>query len=506
MTESSPGGAQDLFLRLDKISKKYGGVTALEEVSCSVRKGEIHCLAGENGSGKSTLIKIISGIEHPDSGLIYFDSDLTRHLDTTESIRRGVQVIYQDLSLFSNLTVAENIALPSVLAKKTIALRWPEIRAHAAETLKRLRLDINLDEIVGNLSLAQQQLVAICRALSGDVKLLIMDEPTTALTRTEVDNLFSVVLDLQAKGISILFVSHKLNEVLEVAERFTILRDGKWIGTFQRSELDSQKLVRLMTGQEVAADAFRPGVKEREVLLETRNLSKRNNFREITFQLHRGEILGLTGLLGSGRTELALALFGMNRPDSGEIYFEGRPVKIRSAQDSIRLGISYVPENRIRQGLVIGQSIGSNVILATADRLLDRFRLISSLKRTQVIRSWIQRLGIKVSDPDLPVETLSGGNQQKVVIARWLATSPKMLILDSPTVGIDVGAKRSVHQLIRELAGSGVGIILITDETGEALNNCERVLLMRSGRIIDCLNSSEETELSVQNRLEESRM
>ena len=504
MTESSPSGAQDLFLRLEKISKKYGGVTALDEVSCSVREGEIHCLAGENGSGKSTLIKIISGIEHPDSGLIFFDGELTRHLDTTESIRRGVQVIYQDLSLFSNLTVAENIALPAVLAKKSIALRWSEIRAHAAETLKRLRLDINLDEVVGNLSLAQQQLVAICRALSGNVKLLIMDEPTTALTRTEVDSLFSVVLDLQAKGISILFVSHKLNEVLEVAERFTILRDGKWIGTFERSELDSQKLVRLMTGQEVATDALRSGIKEREVLLETRNLSKRNNFREITFQLHRGEILGLTGLLGSGRTELALALFGMNRPDSGEIYLEGRPVKIGSAQEAIRLGISYVPENRIRQGLVIGQSIGSNLILATVDRLLNRFRLISSLKRSQVIRFWIQRLGIKVSDPDLPVETLSGGNQQKVVIARWLATSPKVLVMDSPTVGIDVGAKRSVHQLIRELAGSGVGIILITDEIGEALNNCERVLLMRSGRIIDCRNSSEETELSVQNRLEES--
>ena len=504
MTESSPSGAQDLFLRLEKISKKYGGVTALDEVSCSVREGEIHCLAGENGSGKSTLIKIISGIEHPDSGLIFFDGELTRHLDTTESIRRGVQVIYQDLSLFSNLTVAENIALPAVLAKKSIALRWSEIRAHAAEPLKRLRLDINLDEVVGNLSLAQQQLVAICRALSGNVKLLIMDEPTTALTRTEVDSLFSVVLDLQAKGISILFVSHKLNEVLEVAERFTILRDGKWIGTFERSELDSQKLVRLMTGQEVATDALRSGIKEREVLLETRNLSKRNNFREITFKLHRGEILGLTGLLGSGRTELALALFGMNRPDSGEIYLEGRPVKIGSAQDAIRFRISYVPENRIRQGLVIGQSIGSNLILATVDRLLNRFRLISSLKRSQVIRFWIQRLGIKVSDPDLPVETLSGGNQQKVVIARWLATSPKVLVMDSPTVGIDVGAKRSVHQLIRELAGSGVGIILITDEIGEALNNCERVLLMRSGRIIDCRNSSEETELSVQNRLEES--
>jgi simple sugar transport system ATP-binding protein len=504
MSEPPATQAQDVFLRLEKITKTYGGVTALHQVSCSIRKGEIHCFAGENGSGKSTLIKIISGVEHPDSGLVFFDGELPRHLDSTESINRGVQVIYQDLSLFSNLTVAENISLPRVLARKAIALRWSEIQRRAADAVKRIRLDIDLKETVGNLSLAQQQLVAICRALSGNVKLLIMDEPTTALTRKEVDILFSVVLELRSKGISILFVSHKLNELFEVAERFTILRDGKWVGTFDQKDLDSRKLVKLMTGQEVATDAFWPDLKNREVLLEVRTLSKRNNFKDITFQLHRGEILGLTGLLGSGRTELALALFGMNRPDSGEIFIEEKPVQIHSVQDAVRLGISYVPEDRIRQGLVIGQSIGSNIILAIADRLLGRFRLINSIKRNRVIESWIRKLGIKVKDPELPVETLSGGNQQRVVIARWLATSPKVLILDCPTVGIDVAAKRSVHQLIRELSQTGVGIILITDETGEALNNCERVLLMRSGRFIACLNSSEETELSVQSRLEES--
>ena len=504
MTEPSATNAQDFFLHLERISKKYGGVTALDEVTCSIRRGEIHCLVGENGSGKSTLIKIISGIEHPDSGHVYFEGESPRHLTSTESIKRGVQVIYQDLSLFSNLTVAENIALPAVLARKVMAFRWSEIAAHAAETLRRIRLSIDLNEIVGNLSLAQQQLVAICRALSGNVRLLIMDEPTTALTRKEVDILFSVVLDLQAKGISVLFVSHKLNEAFEVAERFTILRDGKCVGEFDRSELDTRKLVRLMTGQEVATDPFRPGARQPEVLLEVRNLSKRKNFKAITFQLHRGELLGLTGLLGSGRTELALALFGMNRPDSGEIYFEGKAARIDSVQDAIRLGIGYVPENRIRQGLVIGQSIGSNLILATIGRLLNRLGLINTAKRSEVIQSWIGKLGIKVSDAELPVETLSGGNQQKVVIARWLATRPKVLILDSPTVGIDVAAKRSVHQLIRELSAAGVGIILITDETGEALNNCERVLLMRGGRFIGCINSAEETEASIQERLEEA--
>jgi simple sugar transport system ATP-binding protein len=289
-----------------------------------------------------------------------------------------------------------------------MAFRWSEIAAHAAETLQRIRLSIDLNEIVGNLSLAQQQLVAICRALSGNVRLLIMDEPTTALTRKEVDILFSVVLDLQAKGISVLFVRHKLNEVFEVAEHFTILRDGKSVGEFDRSELDTKKLVRLMTGQEVATDPFRPGARQQEVLLEVRNLSKRKNFEAITFQLHRGELLGLTGLLGSGRTELALALFGINRPDSGEIYFEGKAERIDSVQDAIRLGIGYVPENRIRQGLIIGQSIGSNLILATIGRLLNRMGLINAAKRSEVIQSWIVKLGIKVSDAELPVETLSG--------------------------------------------------------------------------------------------------
>jgi simple sugar transport system ATP-binding protein len=314
--------------------------------------------------------------------------------------------------------------------------------------------------------------------------------------------LFNVVRGLQAKGISILFVSHKLNEVFEIAQRFTVLRDGKWVGTYKREDLTLRKLVTLMTGQEVATEPFRNPAEAKEPLLEISHLSRTNEFEDVSFVLREGEVLGITGLLGSGRTELALALFGLTKPDRGEIKVRGNSVQIRSPKAAIRLGLGYVPEDRLRQGLVTGQSIDANIILSTADQLLNRFGLIDGAKRTLAIEKWIRQLAIKASDPNLPIETLSGGNQQKAVIARWLATNPKVLILDSPTVGIDVGAKRSVHELIHQLAVAGVGIILITDEIDEALNNCTRLLLMRNGRIIADLGSHQEDEASVQARLE----
>jgi simple sugar transport system ATP-binding protein len=411
-------------------------------------------------------------------------------------------VIYQDPSLFPNLTVAENIVISEILAKGSRFLNWKRVQQRASEVAAKIQLKIDFDAPVRNLSFAQQQLIAVCRALSNDVRLLIMDEPTTALTRREVEILLEVVRGLQREGISILFVSHKLNEVFEIAQRFTVLRDAKWIGTYERSELTLRELVSLMTGQDVATEPFRNAVEGKKPLLEVSHLSRTNEFDDVSFVLHEGEVLGLTGLLGSGRTELAVALFGLSQPDIGEIRIDGNPVRIRSAEEAIRLGLGYVPEDRIRQGLVIGQSIGANIILSTSRKVLNRFGLIDVAERLRQVQNWIKALSIKVSDPDLPIETLSGGNQQKVVIARWLATKPKVLILDSPTVGIDVGAKRSVHQLIHELSVAGVGIILITDEIDEALNNCTRVLLMRNGRIIANLDSSLENELSVQARLE----
>jgi len=490
------------LLQLEHVSKSYGGLRALNDVSVGIGYEEVHCLVGQNGSGKSTLIKIISGVEQADSGEILFDNKPLHALRAADSIHRGIQVIYQDPSLFPNLTVAENVVISEILAKRAQRINWKKLRQRAKEVVEKIQLKIDQDAPVRVLSFAQQQLIAICRALCNDVRLLIMDEPTTALTRREVEILLDVVRSLQAKGISIVFVSHKLNEVFAIAQRFTVLRDAKWVGTYDRSELTLPKLVTLMTGQEVATEPFRNPVEGRSPLLEVSNLSRNNEFEDVSFVLREGEVLGLTGLLGSGRTELALALFGLTKPDNGEIRIHGRSVQIGSPQAAIDLGLGYVPEDRLRQGLVIGQSIGANIILSTCNRLLNRFGLIDLTKRTREIQNWIKQLGIKVSDPELPIETLSGGNQQKAVIARWLATKPKVLILDSPTVGIDVAAKRSVHELIHELSVAGVGIILITDEIDEALNNCTRVLLMRSGRIIADLDSSQEDELSVQARIE----
>ena len=502
MTDDPHQNRSEYLLQLEHVSKSYGGLRALSDVSLGIRYAEIHCLVGQNGSGKSTLIKIVSGVEHADSGELRFDNKPLHALHAADSIRRGIQVIYQDPSLFPNLTVAENVVISETLAKRAQHINWRKLHQRAKEVTEKIQLKIDLDAPVRALSFAQQQLVAICRALSNDVRLLIMDEPTTALTRREVEILLDVVRGLQSKGISILFVSHKLNEVFEIAQRFTVLRDSRWIGTYERNELTLPKLVTLMTGQEVATEPFRNPVEGKSPLLEVLHLSRANEFEDISFVLREGEVLGLTGLLGSGRTELALALFGLTKPDQGEILIHGRPAQIGSAQAAIRLGLGYVPEDRLRQGLVIGQSIGANIILSTCSQLLNRFGLIDTIRRTREIQKSIKALGIKVSDPDLAIETLSGGNQQKTVIARWLATKPKVLILDSPTVGIDVGAKRSVHQLIHELALAGVGIILITDEIDEALNNCTRVLLMRNGRIIADLDSSQQDEMSVQARLE----
>ena len=502
MPGDSHSTRSEYLLRLERVSKSYGGLRALDDVSVGIGYAEIHCLVGQNGSGKSTLIKIVSGVERADSGEILFENKPLHALQAADSIHRGIQVIYQDPSLFPNLTVAENIVISEILAKGTRFLNWKSVQWRAKEVAEKIQLNIDLDAPVRVLSFAQQQLVAVCRALSNEVRLLIMDEPTTALTRREVEILLDVVRGLKSKGISILFVSHKLNEVFEIAERFTVLRDAKWIGTYERSALTLPKLVTLMTGQEVATEPFRNTVEGKKSLLEVSNLSRKNEFNDVSFVLHEGEVLGLTGLLGSGRTELAVALFGLTQPDCGEIRIEGHPVRISSAEEAIRLGLGYVPEDRLRQGLVIGQSIGANIILSTSRNLLNRFGLMDVAERTRQVRKWTKALSIKVSDPDLPIETLSGGNQQKVVIARWLATKPKVLILDSPTVGIDVGAKRSVHQLIHELSVAGVGIILITDEIDEALNNCARVLLMRNGRIIANLDSSLEDESSVQARLE----
>ena len=492
------------FLRLSNISKSFGGVQALKGVDFSIGKGEIHCLVGENGSGKSTLIKIISGNLQPDTGEIWIKDQIYKHLRSIDSINMGIQVIFQDFALFPNLTVAENIAYSQLVEKKKKILNWKEIESIARLATDKIKIKLDLNEQVGNLSVANQQMVAICRALTSDLRFLILDEPTSALTKKEIDQLFVVVKDLQQKGISVMFVSHKLNEVLEIAERVTVIRDGQNVATLPRQEITNEKLIYLMTGKEITYSRNQKSIQTQKKLLEVQNLSKSNNFKDISFVLHHGEIFGITGLLGSGRTELALALFGMDPADSGKIFVEGKEVHIRSVKDAIQAGIGYVPENRLEQGLIMKKSVSENIVTVIIKRLLGNFNLIDSKKWDTTVDTWINELEIKVANPEIPVQTLSGGNQQRVVIAKWLSVQPKILILDSPTVGIDIAAKSSIHSIVREMANKDVGIIFISDEIPEVVNNCNRIAIMRNGRIFKQIDAADVTEAEIQRLVEMS--
>jgi len=482
----------ELFLSVRNVSKRFGAVQALDDVDLSVHKGEILCLVGENGSGKSTLIKIISGVVEPDSGEIFIEDRHYKKLTVSEAMKAGIQVIYQDLSLFPNLSVAENISLNQRMEKRERFVNWKEVREIAERELKNIGKYIDPDVMVEELSVADKQIVAITRALTLGAKLIVMDEPTTALTKKEVDTLFTIINDLKQKDISIIFVSHKLSEVFKISERVTVLRDGKKVGDFDSKELSNEKLVFYMTGKKIINTQFSCDKEnDREApLLEVRNLSKRGNFIDISFKLNKGEILGITGLLGSGRSELAQSIFGLNDPDSGEILIDGKSVRIRSTWQAISLGICYLPEDRLVKGLFIDKEIGQNLEVTILKGFIGAGGLIRRNKLKNKIESLAKELNIKTPSLDLPASSLSGGNQQKVVVAKWIAANPKIFILDGPTVGIDVGSKSDIHQIIRGLAEKGVGIIMISDEIPEVLQNTNRILVMGRGRIIKEIETS----------------
>lgn len=471
------------FLQLSHISKTFFGVQALRDVDFSLEEGEIHCLVGENGSGKSTLIKIISGVETPDPGSeVVISGRRYDRLTPHESTRLGIQVIYQDLSLFPNLTVAENIAVASHAGRPRV-IDWARIDRIAREAMARINVDLDLRARVADLSIASRQLVAICRAMAHDARLVIMDEPTSSLTRHEVNALLALVRDLKQKGVATLFVSHRLNEVLEVAERVTVLRDGRKIGTLPAVEMNDKKLAHLMTGKEFSYELRDIEVNKLPVALSVSHLTRKGDYEDISFDVHAGEILGITGLLGSGRTELALSLFGMTQPDSGTITLAGEPVRFATVRDAVDRGIAYVPEDRLKLGLVLEQSVSANIIVTVLDQLAGVLRLIPRAARERTVRDWIRDLAIKVADPENPVKTLSGGNQQRVVVAKWMARKPRVLILDSPTVGVDISAKDGIYEIVKRLAADGVAVIMISDEIPEVLYHSHRILVMRGGRI-----------------------
>jgi len=465
------------------ISKRFGGVHALRNVDLTLEVGEVHCLVGENGSGKSTLIKIISGVEEPErGGWITISGKEYPKLNPVQSTHCGIQVIYQDLSLFPNLNVAENIAMAHHLGGfRTVD--WPAMRTTAMAAMAKVGVELDPETKVSDLSIAGRQLVAICRALAADAKLLIMDEPTASLTRHEVDALIKLVSDLKRTGICIVFVSHRLDEVLEIAERVTVLRDGAKVGTFAADTIDDRKLSHLMTGKAFEYQVQARDLTASRVVLEVEGLGRDGDYQDVSFKLRAGEVVGLTGLLGSGRTELALSLFGMNPPDRGTIALEGRRIALSTNADAIHAGIAYVSEDRLTLGLILDQSVTANITLTMLERVASAFGLIGARARQTHVARWVAALGIKVSNPENAVKTLSGGNQQRVVLAKWMATNPRVLILDSPTVGVDISAKDGIYEIIQRLARDGVAVLMISDEIPEVLYHSHRVLVMREGRL-----------------------
>lgn len=474
------------FLRVEGITKRFGGVTALNDVDFSINSGDSLTLVGENGSGKSTLIKIISGVYTPDSGKIIIRGQEFTHMTPISAIREGVQVIYQDFSLFPNLTVQENIAINEMIIAGKKTVDWNFVRDFAKSGLEKIKVNIPLNALVGDLSTADRQLIAISKAILADAQLIIMDEPTTALTRNEIKALFNVIHDLNDQGISTIFVSHKLTEVREIGKRVVILRNGKKVIEDNIQNLDISSIEYHMTGRHIDTSKIKYSVPEpSNVLFEVKDLNLAHGFFDVSFKLFRNEVLGITGLLGSGRTELALSLFGKLPANSGQVYLEGKEIKIGSIAEATNHGIGFVPEDRIKEGLFLPQSINNNIAAKIIDQFKTKLGFLNSKAKEAESEAWIEKLNVKTPTGKLAAETLSGGNQQRLVLAKWLAFNPKVLILNGPTVGVDIGSKAAIHELIRQLAAEGVGIILMSDDIPELMHTCNRILLMRKGRIVE---------------------
>ena len=484
-------------LEVLNISKRFDMTQALEDVSLKMYPGEIHALVGENGAGKSTLIKILTGLQQADQGELRLSGTPVKISNSQEAQAYGITAIYQEPLLFPDLDVAENIFISH--QDQGFFVRWDKMYKEAETILNDLGVRIDVHNSASGLTLAAQQAVEIAKAISLDVRVLIMDEPTASLSDHEVKQLFQTARQLkQEKNVALLFISHRLEEVFEIADRITVLRDGKHISTRPLSTVTKDSLVREMVGREV--DQFYATRKTRAVgkrICSVKNLSKVSTFSNISFELHEGEILGFAGLVGSRRTDVGMAMFGINPADSGSIELEDKIVKINSPQTAKKLGIAYMTEDRHQLGLAMPMSVTSNITLPSLSRYLSRFGVIKREKEKKTANEFKNRLQIKTPSLEQEVGKLSGGNQQKVMFSKWLNTQPKIIILDEPTRGIDVGAKAEVHAMIQELAEKGLSIICISSDLPEVLAMSDRILIMREGRQMGILASREATQESV---------
>ena len=484
-------------LEIRGVSKRFDATQALDDVSLALYAGEIHALLGENGAGKSTLIKIITGVHQPDRGELLLAGRPVTIRSAAEAQRLGVAAIYQEPLLFPDLNVAENIFISH--QDRGAVVQWRQMFHDAERILGELGVALDVRNPARGLTLAAQQSVEIAKAISLNVRILIMDEPTASLSAHEVQELFKLARDLKRQGVAILFVSHRMEEVFEIADKVTVFRDGRLISTRTRREATSQRAIADMVGREIDLTKAPTSSARKDLVLSVTNLSRNGVFEGVTFDLHRGEVLGFAGLIGAGRTDVGLALFGIEPATSGTILLNGKPVTVRSARDGMNLGIAYVSEDRRQLGLVLPMAIFANITLPVLRRYLNRLGLVRTGLERRTADAFRTRLAIRAPSVDLEVAKLSGGNQQKVMLSKWLNTNPSVLIFDEPTRGVDVGSKAEVHAIIGQLAAEGIGVIVISSDLPEVLVLSDRVLVMREGRqmaILDRAEANEETVMT----------
>lgn len=482
------------ILQMENISKQFPGVKALDNVSFDIKMGEVHALVGENGAGKSSLVKILSGLYSKDDGKIKLFDNYIEIPNPRKAIELGISTMYQEIIAVPNMTVAENILLGHWPKNKMRLIDWKEMKNEARKILNDLSINLNVNELVSNLSAAQKQLVEIAKALSTKSKIVIMDEPTAPLTEDETENLFNIIRRIKSKGISVIYISHRLNEIFKIADRLSVLRDGRKIITKDVEETNYHEVVKYMIGREIdEMYSNKIETPSEKLILKVRKFSNNLDFKNINFDLYEGEILGFAGLMGAGRSEVAKAIFGLSYREKGELYFNGRNVNINSPLDAIRLGMGLVPEERNLEGLILNLSVDKNITAASLKNISRKGFLSRNLEISLASR-FIKKLSIKCSNLSQKIMYLSGGNQQKTIIARWLALKPKLLILDEPTKGIDVGSKSEIHKLIVEIARGGTSIILISSELAEILKISHRIAVMREGEISTIISSKEASE------------
>jgi len=492
------------ILQLRNITKTYPGVTALDNVSLDIKKGEVHALVGENGAGKSTLIKTCTGAISPNEGEIIVEGKEFTEMTPKSSEENGISVIYQEFNLVGGLSVAENIFLGNAI-RNGIVIDRKKMIEESQKIFDQLNIDINPKTLVKNLTVGYQQIVEIAKALSKNAKILIMDEPTSTLTKTETETLFEMIDKLKSSGVTIIYISHRMDEIFKVCDRITVLRNGKNVSTKKISETSMEEVINNIVGGNMRHSfewVERPMAEERKVLLEVKNLQSGKRVKDVSFSLHEGEILGIAGLMGSGRSETARAIFGIDPVEKGEIYIKGQNVSINSPRDAINAGLGLVPEDRRLQGLVLGHSVKDNTILPSLKKQ-SKGQFVQDKKANTVVENLVSKLNIKKDDIYKTVSLLSGGNQQKVVLAKWLINDTEILILDEPTSGVDIGAKSEIIEIIREFANLGKAVLIISSEMTELLAMSDRVIIMKEGTVINSIqrkniNNEEDVERAIQ--------